>query len=89
MFFLPFCAGPAFTDMGASLLIILLHFELNAFLLQKEAAELREAAADAATNGRVPTDNADVEAGVQEVAKFGWIVGVLVCSGYDFGRKYK
>ena len=36
------------------------------------------AAAEVATNGRVSSDNADVEAGVQEVAKFGWIVGVLV-----------
>ena len=53
-------------------------------LWQKEAAEAREAAAEAAVNGRVPVENGDVEAGAPEVAKFGWIVGVLVSDFFMF-----
>ena len=48
-------------------------------LIQKDAAEAREAAEAASANGRVPVENGDVEgAAAPEVAKFGWIVGVLV-----------
>ena len=52
------------------------HFIIS---IQKEAAEAREGAEAVAVNGRVPVENGDVEgAAAPEVAKFGWIVGVLV-----------